>query len=479
MARAYGKPTEAQLRRINELAKTPLTADEVFVFNGKMIGDGLIPDRYHRMKKSSLNNFRNEAKEGVSFLLDHSWAGFAPPKAALPYGKTFDAVLRKLSQDEVVGDETQAVFTDHYIPRGLEIDSISTDAIIRQIETGILSDTSIGWYGGKFICSICGGNYLRYSECQHFAGQEYDGQVCEVHIEDAHLMENSGVFDGAYPGAGILSADGPGGQGKYGDLVMVDDATLKNIGDPTTRVFGTYSAKSGIALYVPRGAVSVNNQTQKLSQNGTNSKTNGTQGKEEDALDKQLQELKTKVDDLTGQLSQKDTALAQATQSLATETAAKEALQAQITALQADLDTQKAEVSRLQPLAEDGKAFKAYMIGEAHKWGVKAMGNAYKQDLHEKIFATLSIAEITEFKDGFEAKAREELGTGRISQQANPGDADHSLRGNGGVPDPETDEKAFRAKVAERANQLKAEGKAKTTKEAMSMANAELRKEAK
>lgn len=463
MARSYGKPTEAQIARINQLSKTSLTADEVFWFNDKMIGDGLITDRYYRMMNPTLRDFREHVKEGVAFLLDHP--DMLGMRLAMPHGRTFDAVLRNVAEEERTGDETKALFGDHYIPRGVMVNGIGTDDVIRQIETGIMFDTSIGFSKGKFICSICNQPYYGWdSKCTHFAGKEYDGKVCEVQVHPpAILNHNAGVYAGAYPGAGIgMSALSQ--MTERTDLAVVED--LKRL-ETTADVFGTYSQRYGLTIFAPRGAI-------------INKPMILTQGKEEDALDKQLQELKTKVDELTGQLSQKDTALAQATQSLATETAAKEALQTQLTALQTDLDTQKAEVTRLQPLAEDGKAFKAYMIGEAHKWGVKAMGNAYKQDLHEKIFTTLSIAEITEFKDGFEAKAREELGTGRISQGIQPGTGtDHSLRGNGGVPDPETDEKAFRAKVAERANQLKAEGKAKTIKEAMSIANTELRKEAK
>lgn len=447
-ARQFGKPTASQLESINSMlprGAKPLSAEEVFTFNAKIIGDGLIPDRFFRMMRSALVNIRDDAKQGVSFLLDHSWSGIAPPKAAIPYGKTFDAVLRKLAADEVVGDETQAVFADHYIPRGMEMDGISTDGIIRQIETGILSDTSIGWYGGKLLCSICGNNYLDYSVCPHFAGREYEGQICEVQVHSpVGLMENSGVFDGAYPGAGILAA---GGQYQPGDLVVVED--LKRVGDPTTRVFGTYSAKSGATLYVPKGTVL----------NKTLITVN--QGKEERSLEN-TKELQSKIDELTAQLADKDTKLS--------------AAEATIAELQGKVETLDAETKRLQPLARDGEAYKVFMIDETHKWGVRAMGNTYNKELHDKIFVGLTIDEVKGFKDQFEAKAREEIAAGRVSKVGQP-NPDHSLRGNGGVPNPATDEKAYRAKVAEVAARLKAEGKAKTIKEATKMAHFELRKE--
>jgi hypothetical protein len=110
-----------------------------------------------------------------------------------------------LQQD---GDEL-ALYADHYMKMGQEIADISTDQVASGIDAGTIFDTSIGFIASKQICSICGNNYFS-SDCSHMRGKIYDDdKLCIIDIDDGNLMENSLVFDGAYPGAGVVGLNKP------------------------------------------------------------------------------------------------------------------------------------------------------------------------------------------------------------------------------------------------------------------------------
>nr|HQA48449.1 hypothetical protein [Bacillota bacterium] len=69
----FGVPTDAQLAKINKLAKRKLSAEELFVYPHKMAGDMIIPERYIQLTVPLLKVFADDANAGVAFLLNHSW----------------------------------------------------------------------------------------------------------------------------------------------------------------------------------------------------------------------------------------------------------------------------------------------------------------------------------------------------------------------------------------------------------------------
>ncbi|NLB81877.1 MAG: hypothetical protein GX800_09805, partial [Clostridiaceae bacterium] len=244
----FGKPNEKQLALINSLAKKTFTADDVFVFGGKSAGDRIIEDRYMQLSKELLETFAINAKEGVSWLLNHSWASFNEPVAI--YGRTFDARLQP-SADQ---DETIELEIDKYIPRSdTTKNGRSANSIIEDIENGVLFDTSIGWGSNKFECSVCGSNYY---ECNHRPGQKYedkDGNIKLCYIiakNPGYLMEESGVFDGAYKGAGIsMCSAGDVFENKKGKFLVVDE--LKEL-SKDTNVFGVYTSKGQLTTFIKK-----------------------------------------------------------------------------------------------------------------------------------------------------------------------------------------------------------------------------------
>lgn len=203
----FGTPNEEQLKKINKFARRPLSAEQVFTFDAKFVGDGIIPTRFMRLTKPLLEDFNRDANAGIAFMLDHSWSGFfARPKAAFTYGRSYSSEL-KPSTDGPEGEKL-AQFGEIYIVRDREKDGIATNQLIADIEDGVLFDLSIGFQFSVALCSICEEN-IWSMKCEHWPGKTYDGKLCVAEAQaPGTQMEISGVFDGAYPSAGILSSAG-------------------------------------------------------------------------------------------------------------------------------------------------------------------------------------------------------------------------------------------------------------------------------
>lgn len=213
-----------------------------YTFEAKLVGDNVIPRRFYRMTPNFLRKMADQAKQGVSLLLDHSWANFGV--MTIPLGRTYNS---RLQQD---GNEL-ALYADHYMKLGQEINDIKIDQLADGIDAGTIFDTSIGFIGTKHICSICGGNYYKMSECTHFRGVEYEGKQCIIDIDDGELMENSLVFDGAYPGAGVVGLNQNENDTQHltsWDVLSEDTKSLPGDG----RVFYSFSSKSGMTGFVPK-----------------------------------------------------------------------------------------------------------------------------------------------------------------------------------------------------------------------------------
>ncbi|HEY8601865.1 MAG TPA: hypothetical protein VIL85_25790 [Thermomicrobiales bacterium] len=164
-----------------------------------------------RMAPSSLKNYAEDAKAGISFQDSHMTDG-----VHRTFGQSLGA--RYFGPGNKQRPEgIAAVEADFYSLLGL--DGL-IDAYVNKVRAGITKDVSIGFYGGTYRCSICDRDMRDYTDwqnyCPHYPGQKVailDGktgkptgerQTVEAAIEDAHLAETSGVYDGATPEASIL-----------------------------------------------------------------------------------------------------------------------------------------------------------------------------------------------------------------------------------------------------------------------------------
>ncbi len=164
------------------------------------------------MMRSTLKNYAADAgapPSGVAFQDSHKYDGMART-----LGRSVEGHFVQGRGDNP--DRTTVTF---FTQPSL---SPQMEEFVQRARSGLAADVSVGFIGGRTVCSICGGEmfgwwYGRGGEdaCWHYPGVEYpvlDGNgkktketvVAIGQIEDAHLSEVSTVFDGATPNAGII-----------------------------------------------------------------------------------------------------------------------------------------------------------------------------------------------------------------------------------------------------------------------------------
>jgi hypothetical protein len=421
LSRQFGTPTPSELEKINALAKRPLSKEEVFVFGAKLVGDMLIPNRYIQIHKSLLQVFKQDAQNGIAFMLDHPWAGFfTRPKPALVYGRTFDAVLKK---SQGVEGEAWALYADHYIVRGKEKDGISTDSIIADIEDGTLFDTSIGWGADNYECSICGNDIRNYLKCEHWPGKTYevDGEQLLCYIiakPPGFLMENSGVFAGAYPTAGMLSqvSDEVQKEG-YIEVVDLKQAPLD------AKLFHVYSANKGSLATFMRQNNSPDKKLLAFSAASENS-LKGDKGMSGNANENDLKTYtQEEVDTLVKEAVEKEQAAYKealaAVQSASGGTAQPAADPPKVFMTQEQANTtlgKEYSAETILTFAKEGIDHHAEVVDEALAWGVRAQGNDFPAETWKSTFSTMGTKAIKDIMATFKSQAEQGIPAGRQSE---------------------------------------------------------------
>lgn len=399
----FGVPTAGQLEKINALAKRTLSKDEVFAFPTKMVGDALLTERYMKLHKSLLELYKTDAKAGVAFMLDHAWAGL---QKALVYGRTFDASIKR--SDGTVEGETWALHGDTYIVRGKEKDGISTDAIIADIEDGTLFDVSIGFGFETSICSICGNNYYDGSKCEHWRGREYEGQLCYIIAKPpGYLMELSGVFDGAYPTAGILSQMSlPEGQS---ELIQLPDEELKKL-PSGIMTYASYGSNSGRLLTY--------HKKDDLAKGNTFSVPDLSKPKGSDQeMSEPVTYTQEQVDALIKEAVDKAVAEALANAPAVDPPATPEAFMTQEQAT--EKLGKELPADKVLTYAKEGMDYMTQLVDDAVAMGVRAQGNDFPAETWKNTFAGMGSQGIKDIMATFEKQAKEEIPAGRQSSAFN------------------------------------------------------------
>ena len=407
----FGVPTAGQLEKINTLAKRTLSADEVFVFPNKLAGDMVIPERYIQLHKTLLEVFKQDAIKGVSLMVDHSWAPSGlfgmggRPRGAFTYGRSFDAKLRHGDTDS----EKWALDAWFYMVKGMEIDGINTNSLIYGIESGTLFDTSIGWGADTHECSICHKDIRRYSECEHYPGKTYDvngeEKLCwDIAKPPGFLMEDSLVFDGAYPTAGVLSVVGEGGRGVSSPFAMVENIKEVPFGVRTYHVMSagretliTYFKKDDLAkgnvFTVPDlsnlkgGGKQVENEVKTYTQEEVDALVKEAADKAvADAMEKLSADVQASAAPLVVYMTQQDVV----------EKLGKE--------LPAD---------KVLSYAKEGESYMSQLIDDAVAMGVRAQGNDFPAETWKATFGGMGSQQIKDIMATFEKQAKEDIPAGR------------------------------------------------------------------
>lgn len=429
----FGVPTDAQLAKINKLAKRTLPSDEVFVFSGKSAGDMMIPGRYMKLSPELLKVMVDDAQKGVSFMYNHSWSQWN--SKGVPYGKVFDGFTQASDKE----NETTELYLSRYIVRDDEIiDGISANALIKKIETGILSDTSIGWGTDTMTCSICNMNYYG-GKCSHWRGRKYemaDGtqKVCTVTAmppsviipyNNNALYEESIVWDGAYPGAIVA-------QSKHGDIIELPTGKFSIVQDKeefpeNTMFFGKYH-NGDIVTMVKKS------DHKKVHSLGSIDDKNAKGGeiKMNEKVLKMLEAFGMKISDefkpsdetteVFNTLAEKWDSTVQAIKDSATPLKSAEG---EPTLSVGDIVFPKVYLEKefgkalssdeLAKLAKEGQEYRTSLVDDALAMGVRAMGNGFTSDTWKSTLSNMSVQAIKDIMKTWEAQANAGIPAGRLT----------------------------------------------------------------
>ncbi len=397
------------LTLLKERTPDPSILEERPPFLWQMIASNTNLDSYFtHMHRSTLENFAVEANVGISFQNAHRWY-------EQPLGKTLRGQFR-----EKRGENPTRAVMDAYMLPGVEQEGIKTDHMIAQMRAGVISDVSVGFYGGKYLCDLCGGDYESYRECPHWLGFDYEDektgerQVATATIHEAHLSEVSAVYDGACPGAGVVKV-----------YRAVESGTLPE--ELVRRYGGPHQL---LDLASERYHVNVRSRRYYPS-------VTSVRGEEKRMPDKQTPEE-------TGISPEWRVALREAglDASLAP-LAAFRAVWGDLVeqrAAAAEVETLRKKCAELAPLADAGRTYRADLIDQAITEGKRAYGTSFPEEQKRQSLERSSLEEIKCDLTLWKAAGDEKFKQGR---QTTDGDPDPN-RANGFVTPP-TPARAFRA----------------------------------
>lgn len=395
------KPTKEQLKKINQLAKTELSEDQVYVFRNIALDTkpikqyGLFGEYTLTVTPKTLHKLKKDFKTGLALLASHNMR-------RLPIGRTFDA---EVLSDEVDGETVETLYIDNYIvthfvdedgnkqPIRTEVGEMTTQDIVYGIEAGHIFDTSITFSMDKVICSVCN-NDIRSSECSHLPGVEYDIQledgkvekrVCNIIGDGGEGYENSLVYSGAVDRATILSKSNK--EDVHNDVNNLNEEYY-NVYDIKKLSLNTpilcRLSKYGLEMFtLVKNCQEDRSETMAEQIQLSAEPLKETVAKEVyDEVKKQFQEAIEQNKELLKQLDEKEKTIAELQEKV-------DELKAKV----ADFEEQVAQLSEKAKLADQ---FTEDLIQETLKAGVQARGNSFNKDRFEKYLRTLSVSEIKE-----------------------------------------------------------------------------------
>ncbi len=412
-------PTDEQWEKMKRHIKGEnYKKEDFFVFETLAVGDKVVPNRYMRLTPALLNVMKEDAEKGVSLMLNHNWSQLGVQ--SIPIGKVFDARIDGSSQN---GEETTLYTTQYILRDDSKVDGYSKNDIIKLIESGILADTSVGWGTTResYKCNICGNSIYDYRHCEHIPGKKYivneetnEVKECiiqaeppkELHAGNNVLMENSIVFDGAYPNAIIQSAFGEEVEtptGKFKKLEGKQDLSEKDV------ILGYSTAGGNINLLYK----------EKLEEGGK-----GKMEGNENVNELENQEIETNEENLTPTTEQTPESTPENNLSVETETDTEAKPE---TSGNEEMSVEKAilekfdnicdTVDELVQMAKEGLENRNSVIAKALDSGVHSMGNAFDKNIFTKTFSNMKTKDIEQMGKVWEEQADNKFSKTKISKQ--------------------------------------------------------------
>ena len=188
--------TEEDLKKINKLTLSPLSAEEVFTFK-VIMGDNELDDRnYEPFNLNALKDLKR-LYVGKTMIKDHR--------------RTADNQIARIYDTELLQEDTSKftgageIYTQ-LIAKCYMVKTNSNADLIQEIKAGIKKEVSTGCKPKHAYCSICGTDNTK-TYCPHIWGREYDTatgkKICYFTLDGAkEAYELSFVAVPAQPRAG-------------------------------------------------------------------------------------------------------------------------------------------------------------------------------------------------------------------------------------------------------------------------------------
>lgn len=419
------------------------------------------------MMPSTLSNFARAARNGVAFLDSHN-------SRRLPFGRSVYGDVMDLSDDVVAahiaeiedtsypGDEInhQRVLIDWYTIRGKTTSSgMTTDDYIAGVRAGIYRDTSVGFYGGTWICDICGIDlWKNWRDCPHIPGfmtvvEGDDGEERQIMatagIDGADLSEGSLVYDGATPGAMVIDkAERMAGAG----LMLPEQARLIEARFALPRhlsgayhTWPGYSVDAGVSAgYIGPSETNAASQymkgglpAAKLTEHSIEEAVE-TPRKERSMTDERIEGVyrfvhrylhdRGIIDDDSPE------AIKDGVRQLVNERNEVRATLRRVAVVGEDTDLTQmgiregveelaGEIERLKPLADDGETYRSDLVDEAIAAGVRANGDGFDEATYRATLERASIEFVKRMRDDWLASGDKRFSGGRKTVE---GDTDEA-----------------------------------------------------
>jgi hypothetical protein len=388
-------PTDDDMRRINELAATGLKPEDVYVFKC-VVSTNALDSYFTRMTQQSLENYAADATAGNPLMTGHRWG-------TLPVGRSFSGRVEEI-------DGLLSVIVRDYMLRAYEIGDTNTDVIARGIQAGTIKSMSIGFGGSDcwYRCSICGRSIMD-RECPHYPGLEYDGVRAFAWVENARMIEHSLVYANATPGCLVRKAKEAAERGELsGSELSILESNLR------CRLLDTSK---------PAPGKREQNKEESMKARAFLDKLRSFFSLERfPLLNKALDALRSECAEDAGAETVIDRAGAMLREAITTATEFADAARA------AGIETVE-QLKSLTERAKAGDAYRAELIDQTIKEGIRSQGESFNEDLWKKILEEpgRSLDDIKGFRDQFASQAKDRFGSG--SRQITPQEPDAKPRG--------------------------------------------------
>ncbi len=157
--------TDKELELINGYTRSPLTAEDVYIFTVTLC-DNEIDRDFERFSTQSLS-ILGELFTGKTGISDHSMS--SKDQRARIF-RTY--IEKEPGRKTACGEEYTALKARAYMLRTEE-----NETLIKDIEGGIKKEVSVGCAMKECICSVCGEDMKKH-RCEHIKGKQYSDKIC-------------------------------------------------------------------------------------------------------------------------------------------------------------------------------------------------------------------------------------------------------------------------------------------------------------